>query len=83
MTTEQFTQLFSLGIGGVIAAVVLYWKRDDDKSHKAALIAHAAELSKINTTLIKVITANTRAINTLAIIVGDGSAPTDEEPADE
>ena len=48
-------QLFSLGVGGVVAALVLWWKRQDDKEHKeemakqhelhrADLLAHKEEM---------------------------------------
>ena len=80
MTPEQFAQLFSLGIGGIIAGVVLYWKRDDDKAWRTRETAHATELSKLNETLVKVLTNNTRALNTLSLIVRGSRAHAD--PAD-
>lgn len=32
-TISMFDQLVSLGVGGIIAAIVLWWKRQDDKEH--------------------------------------------------
>lgn len=40
-------QLLSLGIGGIIAALVLWWKRQDDKEHKEELTKHKQEILRI------------------------------------
>ncbi len=37
-TLNSLEQLLSLGVGGVVAAIVLWWKRQDDKEHKEEML---------------------------------------------
>lgn len=37
METTVFNNLLGLGVGGALAAVVLYWKRQDDQHYSASM----------------------------------------------
>lgn len=52
------TQLSSLGLGAVIAILVLIWKRGDDSRHENYLVA-------TNATLIQLVEANTASLQVL------------------
>ena len=58
----EFQQLLSLGIGGAIAGVVLFWKRSDDKSYSSALTEQAKQLIELNKLTLEVVSKNTAAL---------------------
>jgi len=55
----------SLGVGGVLAAVVLYWKRQDDKGYQRTIERMAAESTRVNLRLIDTLERWTRATERL------------------
>jgi hypothetical protein len=60
----------------------MYWKRQDDAAHKATLRAHAEELSKLNGALIKVVSANTRAMTALQIAIRPNNTYEYDDPTE-
>jgi hypothetical protein len=61
----DFTQIASLGLGAVIAIIVLNWKRDDDRKHVEALQAFMAEGNRRFELMLDAFQANTEALNGL------------------
>jgi len=57
-------EISALGLGAVIAVIVLIWKRIDDQRY-------AATLAEMNDRLLKVVTDNTSAMNNVARALND------------
>ena len=53
METTVFNNLLGLGVGGALAAVVLYWKRQDDQRYAAEMkvVAERSIASQEKTTI--------------------------------
>lgn len=62
MGPEELKLLASMGVGGVLAYVVMKWKREDDKTYQAS---QAATLDKV----LAVVTAVTEALKAVQIQV--------------
>jgi len=70
------TELLSIGIGGVIAGIVLFWKRQDDLRHDKESEAHARALEVMfarmelrDKSSIEIVQANTIALVALQTAV--------------
>lgn len=61
----ELTQLASLGLGAVIAVIVLNWKRDDDRKYAEALKMLSMEGNKRFDLILDAFQANTEALNGL------------------
>jgi len=57
----ELNPLFTLGIGGVIAALVLYWKRVDDKAYSESLKEIIARMEKREADYLVAMQADTSA----------------------
>lgn len=57
--------LANLGLGGAIAALVLYWKRQDDIRYQKFLEATVTRYEGLMIRLLEVLTGNTTAITLL------------------
>lgn len=58
MDIQLITAIGQFGLGAVIALIVLYWKREDDKRHENYM-------SATNAAILAALTANTAALNGL------------------
>ncbi len=54
--------LISLGVGGILALILLYWKRVDDLAHAKTLASIIARMDNQTEKVLDVITANTAAL---------------------
>lgn len=63
----ELSGLLSLGVGGAIAAIVLYWKRSDDRAYQRSLAGLAREANEVNSRVLAAFEANTRAVMELTI----------------
>ncbi|MBN1286162.1 MAG: hypothetical protein JXB47_12260 [Anaerolineae bacterium] len=65
----EFAQIASLGLGAVIAVIVLNWKRDDDRKYAEALKTLGAEGDRRLDLMLDAFRANTEALNGLREIL--------------
>lgn len=72
MTPEIIIQFLPLGIGGLIAGLVINWKREDDKKHKEELVdllanydKHISRLDTRDERMLLILQANTDALRAL------------------
>jgi hypothetical protein len=68
---EPWGQLVSLGVGGIIAGIVLYWKRQDDKMYQSAQAEFASRLERINDRVLALLESKTRSEAELIAAVRD------------
>jgi|SRR3990172_11977160 len=76
MESQLLGSLASLGVGGLIAALVLIWKRADDKAHAKILETMFARMEQRDKSALEIIQGNTTAVTTLQATVAGLSALT-------
>lgn len=67
----ELNPLLTLGIGGVIAALVLYWKRIDDKAYAESLKVLLGRAEERENRLITLLEATNKTQNDVARAIGD------------
>jgi len=63
---DQLTPLFSLGVGGMIAAIVLYWHRQDTERHIVQLIELNGRVESLTTKVIATLEATAGSMSRLS-----------------
>jgi hypothetical protein len=71
---DLLTQIGSLGIGAVIAVIVLLWKRTDDQRHEQRLEALTEEGNRRFDLLLEISQGTTLALNELRATLGEREA---------
>ena len=66
---EIITQLASLGLGAVIAGMVLVWKRADDKRYSDSLLLLSTAQEVREERLLKILDVNTAALTAIQLTV--------------
>uniref|UniRef100_A0A6H1ZEL8 Uncharacterized protein n=1 Tax=viral metagenome TaxID=1070528 RepID=A0A6H1ZEL8_9ZZZZ len=69
MEISLLTQIASLGLGAVIAVIVLIWKRTDDQAHAKALEIIILRMDAQSERILKVMEATTIALQSLQRVV--------------
>uniref|UniRef100_A0A6H1ZBE6 Holin n=1 Tax=viral metagenome TaxID=1070528 RepID=A0A6H1ZBE6_9ZZZZ len=69
MELTLLSQIASLGLGAVIAVIVLIWKRGDDATHRKEIIAIIERMEVRDDQIIKLVETTTAAMVTLQIHV--------------
>lgn len=65
MDPELLKILVSTGVGGVLAGIVLWWKRLDDQKHAADLKTIMERRDRTDDRTLQIIDANTAALRSL------------------
>lgn len=68
---SELNPLFTLGIGGIIAALVLYWKRIDDRAYADSLTKLIARAEERENRLIALLEQTNKTQIDVARAIGD------------
>lgn len=67
----ELQTLLSMGVGGAVSAIVLVWKRQDDKTYQRSLESIIARQDAVMQQFIKIIENSTSTMQALQVTVGN------------